>query len=151
MTGIQLHSSAFRDHDDIPAQYSRQGGNISPPLEWSGVPEQARELVLVCADPDAPGGTFLHWLVSGIDPHSNGLEPGRPPAGGHEYPNSFGQRGWDGPQPPIGDRAHRYMFELFALPEPFGESQASTTVEELLRNLQQRSLASGELVGTFQR
>ena len=68
MTGLALRSTAFADHGEIPQRFSRADGNVSPPLEWSGVPDTAEELLLLCEDPDAPGGPFLHWLVTGIDP-----------------------------------------------------------------------------------
>jgi phosphatidylethanolamine-binding protein (PEBP) family uncharacterized protein len=76
MAGIELHSSAFHDHGPIPHRHAKDGENLSPPLNWSGVPEEASELALLCEDRDAPSGSFVHWLVTGIDPHIDGLEAG---------------------------------------------------------------------------
>jgi Raf kinase inhibitor-like YbhB/YbcL family protein len=82
MAGIEPRNPAFSDHDLIPRRYAKDGGNVSPPLAWSGVPAGTRELVLVCEDPDAPAGTFLHWLLTGIDPRSGGAAAGRERASG---------------------------------------------------------------------
>jgi len=103
MNDLQLHSPAFGDQDRIPDRFSRLDGNVSPPLEWSQVPGDAVELLLVCEDPDAPGGTFLHWLVTGIDPATTSLAEGQVPGSGRQWPNGFGKTGWGGPQPPAGD------------------------------------------------
>jgi len=82
MAGMELRSSAFSDHDFIPRRYARDGENLSPALQWAGVPDGTAELLL-CEDPDAPSGTFLHWLVAGIDPGATGVGEGEtPPAGG---------------------------------------------------------------------
>lgn len=118
MTGIELSSDAFNDHSFIARRYSYEGPNVSPPLAWSGVPDDAAELLLLCEDPDAPSGTFAHWVVVGIDPHSGGVEAGHCPPGGTELVNSYGQQGWGGPHPPPGDDAHHYFFRLYALSEP---------------------------------
>ena len=79
MAGIMLRSTAFNDHDLIPGRFSRQGGNVSPPLEWSQVPDSAGELVLIVEDPDAGKTPFLHWLVTGISPGSGGVAEGGVP------------------------------------------------------------------------
>jgi Raf kinase inhibitor-like YbhB/YbcL family protein len=150
MAGIELRSSAFSDHDLIPRRYAKDGGNISPPLAWSGVPASARELVLVCEDPDAPSGTFLHWLLTGIDPHSDGVAAGQVPPGAHAEVNGFGDRGWDGPQPPVGDPPHRYFFRLYAVTGP-PPLPAEPSAADVRRALAGREQASGTLVGLYQR
>lgn len=146
---IELHSSGFNDHEPIPARYSRMGDNVSPPLEWSGVPQEAQELALVCEDPDAPGGTFTHWLVTGIDPKSTGIGTGETPSGATQYVNDFGDRAWDGPQPPPGHGTHHYFFHLYALGKPLHprSSRARDVRSELTRD----ALADAQLVGTFER
>jgi Raf kinase inhibitor-like YbhB/YbcL family protein len=150
MSGIELRSSAFSDHAPIPGRYTKEGGNVSPPLSWSTPPDDTAELALLCEDPDAPSGTFLHWLVTDIDPASDGAETGRPPPGGTAHTNGFGDQGWDGPRPPVGDTAHRYFFHLYALPEhvPLPERASAADVH---RALDRRQLASGTLVGLHQR
>src|SRR5436189_84636 len=112
---IDLRSPAFSDGALLPARCSKDGGNVSPALEWSTPPDGTAELVLLCEDPDAPGGTFVHWLVSGIDPGTTTIAEGQEPPGSVSWQNGYGETGYGGPQPPIGDDAHRYMFRLIAL------------------------------------
>ena len=150
MNGIQLSSTAFDDKTVIPRRYSGEGENISPPLTWSGVPHEATELVLLCEDPDAPGTTFLHWLVTGIDPGISGAAEGQKPQGGLPWPNGFGHVGWGGPMPPPGHGPHRYFFRLYALSEPL-PLHDHPGAEDVHRALKGRELASGTLVGTYQR
>src|SRR5919201_4155538 len=98
MAEFALSSSAFRSGEPIPARHGCDGDDVSPPLAWSGVPAEARSLALVVDDPDAPGGTFTHWLAWGIDPSSDGLREGEPaPVEGR---NDFGMTGYRGPCPP---------------------------------------------------
>lgn len=150
MAGLMLRSSAFNDHDMMPDRLSRTGGNISPPLQWSGVPDDAAELILLCEDPDGGPEPFLHWLVTGIDPSLGGMPEGQAPAGGQEWPNAFGSTGWAGPQPPHGDDPHRYFFRLYAVARPLdlpSRPQANDVHEATA--VQER--ASGTLVGMFAR
>jgi Raf kinase inhibitor-like YbhB/YbcL family protein len=130
---IEIESSAFSEGDTVPTQFTCDGDNVSPPLSWSGVPEDASELRLSVRDPDAPSGTFTHWLVAGIDPSSSDVGQGMVPAGGAEETNSFGEEAYGGPCPPSGDDPHRYVFTLEAL-------DAAGDV-----------LASGELTTTYGR
>ncbi|WP_326597810.1 YbhB/YbcL family Raf kinase inhibitor-like protein [Streptomyces sp. NBC_01803] len=150
MAGINLRSSAFNDQAPIPDRYAKDGGNLSPPLDWSRPPPGTEELVLLCEDPDAPSGTFVHWLVTGIDPVGGGVRGGELPQGGIPHTNGFGGRGWDGPRPPVGDPAHRYFFRLYALPEHV-ELPERASAAEVHRRLDGRSLASGTLLGLHQR
>ncbi|MFE5812322.1 YbhB/YbcL family Raf kinase inhibitor-like protein [Streptomyces sp. NPDC056479] len=150
MTGIELNSSAFEDQAMIPRRYAKEGENLSPPLTWSGVPDEAVELALLCEDPDAPSGTFVHWLVTGIDPHADGLPAGRTTPGSHPHRNGYGESGWGGPQPPAGDDAHRYFFRLYALPAPVSIPERATA-GEAHQVLDQQELASGTLVGRYRR
>ncbi|MFE7277540.1 YbhB/YbcL family Raf kinase inhibitor-like protein [Streptomyces sp. NPDC057623] len=150
MSDIELRSSAFHDHEMIPRRHALEGENLSPPLAWSGVPDGAAELALLCEDPDAPSGTFVHWLVTGIDPHAEGLPAGRTTPGSHPHTNGYGESGWGGPLPPVGDDAHRYYFRLYALAGPVSIPEAPTAVEAH-RVLDERQLASGTLVGLYRR
>ncbi|MFJ8079065.1 YbhB/YbcL family Raf kinase inhibitor-like protein [Streptomyces sp. NPDC096205] len=150
MTGIELKSSAFDDHAYIPRRYALEGENVSPPLAWSGVPDDAAELALVCEDPDAPSGTFVHWVCVGIDPHSDGAGSGEHPRGGTDLMNGYGRRGWGGPHPPPGDDAHRYFFRLYALREPCVLPD-EPSAEQVHRALEEREVASGTLVGLYHR
>jgi Raf kinase inhibitor-like YbhB/YbcL family protein len=112
---LELGSEAFSEGDPVPVRFTCDGEGVSPPLSWSGVPEGAAELRLSLMDPDAPRGTFTHWLVVGIDPSSSDVAMGKVPVGGTEEKNSFGEAAYGGPCPPRGDEAHHYVFTVEAL------------------------------------
>jgi Raf kinase inhibitor-like YbhB/YbcL family protein len=150
MAGIEVRSSAFNDHALLPERCSRTGGNVSPPLEWTGVPDGTAELVLLCEDPDAGSTPFLHWLVTGIAPEHSGLPEGELPPEAREWPNDFGTIGWGGPQPPQGDDPHRYFFRLYAMSNPL-ELPQTPQAPDVHRAVRKRDLASGVLIGTFGR
>lgn len=150
MAGIELRSAAFNDQAPIPRRYTRDGEDVSPPLSWSEPPAGTQELVLLCEDPDAPSGTFVHWLATGIDPGSSGVRTGEVPPGGITHANGFGTQGWGGPLPPPGDEAHRYFFRLYALPEPTPLPEDATAAD-VHRAVDDRQLASGTLMGIYQR
>lgn len=146
---MTLSSPAFDDHAAIPRQFSHADGDQAPPLTWKGAPDGTAELVLVCDDPDAPDGTFVHWLLAGIDPDVGGSEPGQQPAGAVAGRNDFGAAGYGGPHPPAGDDPHRYRFRLYALPQPSGLAQGFTADE--LASHTERALATTTLVGLYDR
>jgi Raf kinase inhibitor-like YbhB/YbcL family protein len=147
---VMLRSAAFNDHTMIPDRYSFEKDGISPPLEWTGIPDEAAELVLLCEDPDAPTGTFTHWLVVGIPPEATGVDEGSSPEGGTPCRNDFGEVGWGGPRPPVGDDPHRYFFRLYATDSPSGLGQDATR-EEVHAFLEEHTLARGNTVGLFGR
>lgn len=149
MAGIMLRSTAFNDHDMLPGRFSQEGGNVSPPLEWSPVPE-ASELVLFVEDLDAGKTPFLHWLVTGISPRSGGVAEGTVPEGGREWPNDFGTTGWGGPNPPRHEDPHRYFFRLYALERPLDLPEAPHAAD-VHRALTDREFASGTMIGTYRR
>lgn len=130
---LTLTSSAFAEGETIPAEFTCDGANVSPPLAWSGVPDGARELSLTVEDPSAAYGTFVHWSVGGIDPSATGVERGAVPPGGVALGNDDGGRGYTGPCPPEGEEPHRYVFTVTA----FGEGGTF--------------LGSGTLTGTYGR
>lgn len=147
--GMILRSWAFSDNDMMPDRLSRGAGNVSPPLEWSGPVEDASELVLLCEDPDGRRPQpFLHWLVTEIDPASTAMGEGEVPPGGREWPNGFGDLGYDGPMPLEGDAPHRYFFRLYALGEPISLPQ-NPGVADIKRAVEPASVASAVLVGLF--
>lgn len=111
---LKIESPVFSEGDAVPGRFTCEGDNVSPPLSWSGVPEGTAALRLSLTDPDAPRGTFTHWLVTGIDASSSDVGRGAVPAGGTEERNSFGETGYGGPCPPPGT-PHRYVFTLEAL------------------------------------
>ena len=116
--------SAVAEGEPIDARYTCDGENLAPALSWGGVPDGTQELALAVEDPDAPGATFTHWLVYGLDPRSADLPEGIPQeaevaalAGVRQGENDFGDAGYGGPCPPGGDE-HRYVFRLLALDTP---------------------------------
>lgn len=147
---VELRSQAFTDNTLLPDRFSYAGGNTSPPLEWYGIPDGTAELALLCEDPDAPGGTFAHWVVVNISPESTGVPEGAVPSGAVEGVNGFGDLGWGGPHPPVGDEAHRYFFRLYALDEPL-MLEEGVTAEDVHAGLEGHVLARGTLVGRFGR
>lgn len=150
MAGMMLRSAAFNDHTMIPRRYSHEAGDVSPPLEWSEAPPGTAELALLCEDPDAPTGTFTHWLVTGIPADSDHLDAGVDLGDRHVGRNDFGQRGYGGPHPPAGDDPHRYFFRLYALAEPSGLA-GGFSADDLRHAIEGKVLASGTLVGTYGR
>jgi Raf kinase inhibitor-like YbhB/YbcL family protein len=110
---VELSSSAFAARQPIPRRYSCAGEDLSPPLEWRAVPAGAVSLALIVDDPDAPVGTFTHWLAWGINPDDGGLGEGE--RARREGRNDFRTIGYRGPCPPRGHRPHRYFFRLYAL------------------------------------
>ncbi|WP_246019399.1 YbhB/YbcL family Raf kinase inhibitor-like protein [Saccharothrix australiensis] len=148
--GLALRSAAFSGNTLIPDRYSRDGGNTSPPLQWSDVPPGTAELALLCEDPDAPGGTFAHWVVSGIPADVTSVEEGATPAGAVVGRNDYGEPGWGGPRPPVGDEPHRYLFRVLAVDRPLGLGEG-VTAEDLRSATEGHVLAAGTLVGLFGR
>lgn len=147
---LVLTSSAFAANGAIPALHTCEGQDVSPALSWQGAPPGTKSFALIVDDPDAPSGTFTHWVVVGIDPHSDGVDPGERPPGGTELVNGFGKPGWGGPHPPPGDEAHHYVFRLYALSEPCVLPDAPSS-EQVHRVVEDRQIASGTLVGLYQR
>jgi Raf kinase inhibitor-like YbhB/YbcL family protein len=132
----------------MPVRHALEGENLSPPLSWSGVPDATRSIAVICEDPDAPSGTFVHWVGWGIDPQAGRLGEGE--SAPREGQNDFGNTGYDGPSPPPGHGRHRYYFRVYALDtEPKLEPAASR--ETLGAAIEGRVLAVGELMGTYER
>ncbi len=146
MAGLELRSSVFEDGGTIPSRYTCDGENLSPPLSFAGVPDGTRSLALVVDDPDAPVGTFTHWLAWGIDPGADGLGEGQPAP--REGPNGFGTVGYAGPCPPRG--RHRYFFRLHALDTEL-ELEPGADRDVLERALDGHVLETAELVGGYER
>jgi hypothetical protein len=144
---FSLRSPAFRPNENIPFHYSRDGANVSPPLEWINQPIDAVELALVVTDPSADG--FVHWVIWGLDPTTGGLAEGDVPPGALQALNGFGDLGWVGPDPPDLDSPHAYLFRLFALRDlpsdvtPGGGGRASIEL------LEAHAMAIAELIGFF--
>jgi Raf kinase inhibitor-like YbhB/YbcL family protein len=147
---ITLRSSAFADGDSIPRRFTCDGDDVSPPLEWSGVPSSTVELALLVEDPDAPGGTFAHWVLWGLDGGLSGLGEGDVPVHARAGRNDFGRAGWGGPCPPRGSDPHRYVFTLLALSDPL-EVEAEASASDVKRAAEGKVLAEGRLTGSYGR
>lgn len=151
---MQISSPAFATNASIPPVYTGEGSNISPPLSWDNVPEDAKSLALIVDDPDAPDPakpkkTFVHWVLYNIPPTATGLGEGDQslPAGTRQGENDRMQTFYTGPMPPIG--RHRYFFKLYALDTKLNFEDEPTKAE-LEKAMQGHILAKAELIGTYQ-
>jgi Raf kinase inhibitor-like YbhB/YbcL family protein len=148
---IRLTSSELRDGEVMAQRYTCDGTDSSPPLTWEDVPDGTAELVLVLEDPDAPGGTFVHWMVADLDPGFPAkLEEGSVPEGATVGVNDFGEAEYAGPCPPHNEEMHRYVFTLMAAGVSLGLTERFTA-EELRDALEGEVLAKGELIGRYGR
>lgn len=144
---MKLTSTEFKERDSIPAKFTCDGTDVSPPLTFHDVPFGTQSLALIVDDPDAPSGTFDHWIVWNIPPSAKGLPQGaKVPMQGT---NHFGEQRYRGPCPPRG-KAHRYYFKLYALDTLLDLAQGSTK-EEIEDVMEGHMLDEAELVGTYQR
>jgi Raf kinase inhibitor-like YbhB/YbcL family protein len=147
---MSLRSPAFADGGTIPAVYTCAGRGLAPPPRWSRVPGPARALAVVMEDPDAPGGTFVHWVVIDLPPRTRTLPDGAPPPRARALENSFGKRGYGGPCPPEGDGPHHYVFRVYALDAPL-RLAPSTSPGDARAAIGRHAIASGRLTGRFGR
>jgi len=154
--GLSLASSAFRAGASIPRLHTCDGPDRSPPLAWTGAPARTATFALIVDDPDAPGGTWVHWVLYDLPAGTSALEGNvpkveRPPelGGAAQGRNDFRALGYGGPCPPPGP-AHRYFFKLYALGAALGLKPGATK-QELERAMAGRVLDSAELVGTYAR
>lgn len=152
-TEIKVTSVAFQQGQPIPRAYSCAGVNVSPPLEWSGVPKAAKTIAIVVDDPDAAGGPWVHWLLYNVPADNIGFVENVPEsetlkAGGFQGKNDFGKIGYGGPCPPSG--THRYFFKLYAVDVEL-PLKAGATRAELEKAVAGHVLAQAELMGTFQK
>lgn len=150
---LAIASSAFSDSGMIPRRYSCDGPDISPDLSWEGVPEGTRSLALICDDPDAPAGTWVHWVLFNIPPGEKGLPAEIAPQatlsnGALQGTNDFGRLGYGGPCPPRG--THRYYFKLYALDTmlPLNAGATKAQVEAAMTG---HILARAQLMGKYKR
>lgn len=148
-----LKSPAFEEGGMIPDRHTCDGENISPPLEWEGVPEGVKSYALLCEDPDAPMGSWVHWVVYDIPPSIAKL-PEQVPSeavlvnGGRQGTNDFYRMGYGGPCPPSG--THRYFFRLYALDREL-DLEPGATKEQLFRAMRSHVLEEAALMGRYRR
>jgi len=144
---MKITSSAFQQGGNIPSKFSCDGANTNPPLQISDLPSEAKSLLLIVDDPDAPSGLFTHWVVWNISPQTTLIAEGSTPKG-VQGTNDFGRSGYGGPCPPSG--THRYYFKIFALDReldlPFGAKRG-----QLDATMKGHVIAQGELMGRYSR
>jgi Raf kinase inhibitor-like YbhB/YbcL family protein len=146
---IALTSPAFRDGGHIPRRFTCDGVGTSPPLRFGHLPPGSRELVLLMEDPDAPGGTFVHWIVAGLPGRTVGFPEGRVPPAAMQLQQSFGKRGYGPPCPPQGNPPHHYEFTLYAFDHKTGLNPADSA--DQVRSKLAGATARGRLRASYGR
>lgn len=151
---MEIKSSAFQEGGEIPKKYTCSGENVSPPLSFSGIPEGTKSLALICDDPDAPGGTWVHWVVYDLPAKTAGLPENVPKTERLENDaaqglTDFGRIGYGGPCPPPG-AYHRYFFKIYALSKMPGLSPGATKAQ-LLSAMEGSILSETQLIGRYKR
>jgi Raf kinase inhibitor-like YbhB/YbcL family protein len=150
---FKLTSTAFQEGQPIPRQHTCDGVNVSPPLEWSGAPPSTKTLAIICDDPDAPAGTWVHWVLYNLPGDRIGLVENVPatekvPGDGLQGTNDFQKIGYGGPCPPSG--THRYFFKVYALDAELS-LKAGATKAEVLKAMEGHIVAQTQLMGTYRR
>jgi len=145
---MKIESSAFKNNENIPSKYTCDGENINPPLKISEIPQNTVSLALIVEDPDAPGGTWIHWTVFNINPDTKQITENSVPEGAIEGVTDFGKPGYGGPCPPSG--VHRYFFKLYAL-DLILKLNSSASADDIKKAMEGHILGSAELVGLYSR
>jgi Raf kinase inhibitor-like YbhB/YbcL family protein len=150
---IKLTSSAFEEGGMIPSKYTCDGQDISPPLSWDNVPANTESIAIICNDPDAPMGTWVHWVLFNLPAEKRQLAENIPddetlPDGTRQGITDFGSTGYGGPCPPSG--THRYFFKIYALDIPINIVSIADK-ETLLKDMAGHVLAEGQLMGKYKR
>jgi len=150
---IKITSSAFEEGGMIPAKYTCDGADVSPPLQWDAVPQGSKSIALICDDPDAPMGTWVHWVLFNLPAETKELAENIPPVetlpnGARQGLSDFGRIGYGGPCPPSG--THRYFFKIYALDTEIG-LEAGANKRQLLKAMKGHILEQRQLVGKYKR
>jgi Raf kinase inhibitor-like YbhB/YbcL family protein len=149
---LKVTSSALREGEAIPREYTGEGADRSPPLKWESPPAKTRSLALLVEDPDAPGGTFTHWVLFNLPADTRELpekaSDGKLPEGAVQGTNDFDKTGYNGPKPPKG-KAHRYFFKVFALDAKL-DLDSKAKHSDVTKAMRGHVLAEGALLGTYQ-
>lgn len=151
---ISITSTAFTQGQPIPDQYTCDGPDVSPPLTWTDAPTGTKSFALIADDPDAPMGTWVHWVIYNLPAATRSLAENTPqspdlPDGAEQGVNDFGKTGYGGPCPPRG-KPHHYHFKIYAL-DTLLNLKSGATKKELLKAMNDHVLGEGQLIGTFQR
>ena len=145
---MKIISSAFNHNEKIPSKYTCDGVNVSPPLQFLGVPKSAESLVLILDDPDASAKTWVHWVVYNIDPQTLEVKENSVPEGGIEGMTDFGKPGYGGPCPPSG--IHRYFFKLYAL-DIILDVAPNATKQMVEQKMKRHVVDKAEVIGLYSR
>jgi Raf kinase inhibitor-like YbhB/YbcL family protein len=148
MAALQITSPAFQNNGTIPGQYTCDGKDINPPLVMENIPQGTKSVAVICDDPDALGGGWVHWVIWNIDPSVKTIKENTVPTGAVEGMNDFKKHQYGGPCPPSG--THRYFFKVYALDTILGISPNSQKAD-LEKAMQGHILAKGELIGLYKR
>jgi len=143
---MKIYSPSFETGGFIPITYAQLGSNVSPPLSIGNVPSKAKSLVLIMDDPDAPKGTFTHWVLFNIDPKISEIREGEVPVGGLQGTNSRNEARYTGPKPPYGE--HRYFFKLYALDDRLDLPNGATRAE-VEKSLQSHVIETAQTMGRY--
>lgn len=149
--GLRVASDAFAEGGMIPDKHAYAGGNVSPSIWWDGLPKGAKTVAIICDDPDAPNGAWIHWVIFNIPAAAGLITEGIPrgevlPSGLVQGVNDFGNNGYDGPAPPSG--THRYYFRVYALDAAI-DLKPGSTAKELLAAMESHVLAQGSIMGRY--
>jgi Raf kinase inhibitor-like YbhB/YbcL family protein len=153
LPALQVTSAAFADGQPIPEKYTGHGDDVSPPLQWTGAPSQTKSFAITFQDPDAPMGTFTHWVIFNLPATTTNLlenvaKTGSLPDGSKQGQNSFGNTGYNGPAPPSG-KTHHYIFTVYALGAMLN-LDAGASENDVQNAMLGHQLAQGQLTGTYQ-
>lgn len=152
---LHLYSEVFANDEPIPVEFTCDGQDRSPPLEWAGAPGDTRSFALICDDPDAPGGTFAHWAIYNLPPDVTFLEGGHSsrnsPSPYPEGANDFGRNAYGGPCPPAGHGLHNYRFRVLALDTDRLDVSEGASVVEVETAARDHLLAEAQLIGHYER
>jgi len=146
---VTVESTVLRDQAPVPVRYTCDGDDVSPPLAWTGLPADTAEIAIVVDDPDAPRGTFVHWVVFHIDPAVAALDEAAVPAGARQAKNSSGDPAYDGPCPP-GGSTHDYRFTVYALGSTIDEADGASA-DDAIAAIEDAAIARGRLTATYER
>jgi Raf kinase inhibitor-like YbhB/YbcL family protein len=141
---LVVTSPAFGEGETVPSVFTCHGDGTSPPLAWQGVPDGTAALAIVVDDPDARGGTYVHWIVTGLPPTTAAVDAGQLPVGAHQPTNSSGKAAYSPPCPPKGE--HRYRFTVYALSSPVEVTDGSST-ETTLKAIRTAATGRGRISG----
>ncbi len=146
---MQISSTAFSEGSTIPRQYTADGDDVSPPLKWTDPPAGTKSFTLICDDPDAPRGTWVHWVLFNLPADTRELPQDAADDLGRQGKNDFGRRGYGGPSPPKG-KPHRYFFKLYALDTTLELPEGSTKAQ-VEKAMKGHVLAEAQIMGKYGR